>query len=120
MNLRALFGRRAAVPEPPPTTPGFGRAIVDRLRAVIDPELGVNVVDLGLVYGLAVEGDVARVALTMTTPACPMSRLLTDAVRRALRGIPSLTRVEVDVVWAPAWTPDMAAGTAGLLFPYRR
>ena len=119
MTLRALFGRRDAVPVPPPTTPGLGRVLAPRLRAVIDPEIGVNIVDLGLVYGVSVAGDVARVTLTMTTPACPMSRLISDDVRRVLRGMPAIARVEVDVVWAPAWTPDMTAGTARLLFPYR-
>lgn len=119
MNLRALFGRPEQPPTPPPTTPGVGGLLCRLLRDVTDPELGVSIVDLGLVYGVSVEEGAVRVTLTMTTPACPMSRLITNAIRHALRRAPDVESVEIDLVWSPRWSPDMAAGTAALLFPYR-
>ena len=76
------------------------------LRAVIDPELGINIVDLGLVYDARREGAVAKVRMTMTTPACPMGPYLTDEVRNALTTMVSgIEEVEVDLVFEPRWSP---------------
>ncbi|MEW5862513.1 MAG: metal-sulfur cluster assembly factor [Pseudomonadota bacterium] len=84
------------------------------LREVNDPEVGLNIVDLGLVYGvetLREEGEAerlrARVRMTMTSPACPLGDYLTDAVREALRArFPEIAEVEVEMVWDPPWTPE--------------
>jgi metal-sulfur cluster biosynthetic enzyme len=84
------------------------------LREVNDPEVGVNIVDLGLVYGaeaLPQEGEPARlrarVRMTMTSPACPLGDYLADAVRETLRArFPEIAEVEVEMVWDPPWTPD--------------
>lgn len=76
------------------------------LRAVIDPELGINIVDLGLIYDAHREGDVALVRMTMTTPACPMGPYLTEQVNEALTTYVSGVReVKVDLVFDPPWTP---------------
>lgn len=76
------------------------------LRAVIDPELGINIVDLGLVYDAHREGDVAHVRMTMTTPACPMGPYLTEQVTAALSGyVHGVNDVKVDLVFDPPWTP---------------
>ncbi|MGA9521998.1 MAG: metal-sulfur cluster assembly factor [Myxococcaceae bacterium] len=76
------------------------------LRAVIDPELGINIVDLGLVYEAHREGALARVRMTMTTPACPMGPYLTDEVRAALTTmVGGIDDVEVDLVFEPRWSP---------------
>jgi len=84
------------------------------LREVNDPEVGFNIVDLGLVYGveaLPQESDSgrlrARVRMTMTSPACPLGDHLADAVREALRArFPEIAEVEVEMVWDPPWTPE--------------
>ena len=79
----------------------------EQLRGVYDPELGVNLVDLGLVYRVEVKGGEVSVAMTLTTPGCPMSGSMPDAVERAMRLIPGVSRVAVDLVWEPRWEPEM-------------
>jgi len=78
------------------------------LRDVIDPEVGLNVVDLGLIYGIEVTGNNARIDMTMTTPSCPMTDYLVDCVTdTALRQLPEDGAVDVRLVWDPLWSPDM-------------
>lgn len=79
--------------------------VLDALRQVIDPEVGVDVVELGLVYDVRVEDGVAHVDLTMTSRACPLADLLVEQAREAIRGaLPGLRDVEVTLVWEPVWT----------------
>ena len=81
-------------------------ALLEPLREVIDPELGINIVDLGLVYEAVRQGDVARVEMTMTTPACPLGDFISAEVRRALtRALPELREIDVAIVYAPPWSP---------------
>lgn len=99
--------------------PSLPERIREALRAVIDPELGENVVDLGLIYDVAVaEGGVALVQMTTTTRGCPAAGYLESAVRAAARVFPDIERVEVFMTYDPKWTPDMmneaAAGRLGL------
>ncbi len=89
------------VPEPTPLTLAAG------LRSVVDPEVGLDIVDLGLIYDLRVEGGEATVRLTMTTPACPMSNLLRRQVGGVLQRTPGLRRGVVELVWDPPWSPEM-------------
>ena len=79
----------------------------DTLTTVYDPEIGINLVDLGLVYKLEVKNGAAAVEMTLTTPGCPMSDSMPEAVERALLGIPGIAGVSVDVVWEPRWVPEM-------------
>lgn len=80
-------------------------AITERLKEVYDPELGVNIVDLGLVYHIEqVEGNVL-IRMTLTTPGCPMHDTIVGGVERALKTLPSVQSVKVDVVWEPVWSP---------------
>ena len=79
----------------------------DALRQVFDPELGENLVDLGLVYGITVEDASVVVDLTLTTPGCPLHASLHAAAERAIRlMVPGAERIVVNVVWEPRWTPD--------------
>jgi metal-sulfur cluster biosynthetic enzyme len=80
-----------------------------QLEHVYDPELGVNLVDLGLVYSLDVKEGKIQVEMTLTTPGCPMSDSMPDAVERALLMIPGVSRVSVDLVWEPRWDPEMVS-----------
>ncbi|CAN5136698.1 metal-sulfur cluster assembly factor [soil metagenome] len=84
-------------------------AIWTALATVIDPELGVDVVTLGLVYDAVVEGDCAQITYTLTTPGCPMERIITDGVRNAVLLVEGIARVETHIVWDPAWHPGMIA-----------
>lgn len=81
--------------------------ISEALHEVYDPELGVNVVDLGLVYEIEIthEGFVT-VTMTLTTPGCPMHEALAEGVGAALGDIPGLTGGEIRLIWEPAWSPE--------------
>lgn len=105
-----------AVPWDPPDRCVY-RAL---LREVIDPELGVNIVDLGLVYGLEVAEGTARLRMTLTTPGCPLSAYLDDAVHAALVGAPGVDEVDVEIVWAPPWVPAMMSDAAKSQLGWRR
>ena len=77
------------------------------LRQVYDPEVGINVVDLGLIYGVAQHDDCVHVEMTLTTPGCPLHDTIGQAVQRALVRVPGVARSEVELVWDPPWTPMM-------------
>ena len=88
-------------------------ALREALRAVDDPEAGMNIVDLGLVYGVDVTPDAVHVDLTMTTAACPMTDMIVAQVRDVLERImPVGMSVDVELVWDPPWTPDKMTGIA--------
>lgn len=88
-------------------------AVRDALAEVEDPEAGMNIVDLGLVYGVEVASDAIRVDITMTTPACPVADLLVDQARAAIARIaPAGTAIDVRLVWEPIWNPNMMSGVA--------
>lgn len=85
----------------------------DALCQVMDPEAGMNIVDLGLVYGIEVGDDAVRVQMTMTSAACPMADMIVDDAYAALEGaLPRNTPVEIEMVWDPPWTPDRMTGLA--------
>jgi len=75
------------------------------LRTVYDPELGLDVVNLGLVYELKVEPPRAYVRMTLTTPGCPLHDSMGEAVRQALSRIPGIEEVKVELTFDPPWTP---------------
>lgn len=94
--------------------------LLEGLKAVIDPEIGLNIVDLGLVYDLEIVGDgTVRIEMTLTTPGCPLHAAINDAVHRALEPLPGVREVALDLVWAPPWTPEMItpAGRRALGWP---
>jgi len=85
------------------------RKIVRQLRNVIDPELGVNIVDLGLVYSISLIDEKVIVEYTATTPGCPMRRYLQQQVEKALDKVEEIDDYEVCLVWEPEWNVDMIA-----------
>jgi len=88
-------------------------AVRDALRQVQDPEAGMNIVDLGLVYSIEVADGSVLVDLTMTTAACPMADLIVDQAHDAIAAaMPPGTPVEVRLVWDPPWTPDRMSDLA--------
>lgn len=82
----------------------------EALRRVIDPELGLDVVELGLIYGLEVTPDRIGVTMTLTTQGCPLHDVITGGVERAL-GRPGGPAVDVEVVFAPPWDPERIGST---------
>ncbi|MBI2910842.1 MAG: metal-sulfur cluster assembly factor [Chloroflexi bacterium] len=87
--------------------------ILEALRQVFDPELGVNVVDLGLVYGVAIDDGRVAITMTLTTPGCPLHASLSLAVEEAVRAsVPGVEDVRVNLVWDPPWTPERLTGAA--------
>jgi metal-sulfur cluster biosynthetic enzyme len=76
------------------------------LRRVKDPDLQLNIVDLGLVYGIAVDGTTVRVDMTLTSPACPSGPELMTNAEREIKELPGVEKVEVNLVWMPFWTPE--------------
>jgi len=78
----------------------------DALREVIDPELGLNIVDLGMVYRASATDDAIEIAFTLTTPSCPLGEYMIEQIREVLgRAFPQARDIRVDLVWEPRWTP---------------
>ncbi|MGI8826686.1 MAG: metal-sulfur cluster assembly factor [Chloroflexota bacterium] len=88
----------------------------EALKEVYDPEIGVNIVDLGLVYDLDLEQNgTVSVTMTFTTPACPLGPVIEQEVKNALVGnVPGVTDTRINLVWTPPWTPDMMSEDAKL------
>lgn len=85
----------------------------EALREVTDPEVGVNIVDLGLVYGIDVNGSAVRIRMTMTSPACPLRDYLQDMVESAVSSrVAGVSRVDVDIVDDPPWSEDRMSDDA--------
>lgn len=76
------------------------------LRRVKDPDLQLNIMDLGLVYGIAVDGGTVKVDMTLTSPACPSGPELMTNAEREVKTLPGVEAVEVNLVWTPFWTPE--------------
>ena len=88
-------------------------AVREALRQVDDPEAGMNIVDLGLVYRVDVTPDAVHVDVTMTTAACPMADMIVEQARDVIRAIvPVGNVVDVELVWDPPWTPDKMTAIA--------
>jgi metal-sulfur cluster biosynthetic enzyme len=79
---------------------------------VFDPELGYNIVDLGLIYDITVEDRRAAITMTMTTPGCPAVEMIRNGVFERAGAVPGLTEVAVDVVWDPPWNADRMSAAA--------
>jgi metal-sulfur cluster biosynthetic enzyme len=81
--------------------------VMETLRQIVDPEIGVNIVDLGLIYGVAITDGVVKVKMTLTTPGCPMHDSISWGVKNALMNLESVTDAEVEIVWDPPWDPSL-------------
>lgn len=81
--------------------------IREALKGVIDPELGVSIVDLGLIYDIRYEKGEAEVEMTLTSPGCPLAPVIDKKIREALAGIPEIKHLEVELVWDPPWSKEL-------------
>ena len=89
-----------------------GEELREALRDVFDPELGYNIVDLGLIYDIAIKDTRATITMTMTTPGCPAADMIRNGVLARAGEVPGLTGVAVDVVWDPPWTAECMSEAA--------
>jgi metal-sulfur cluster biosynthetic enzyme len=89
------------------TNPLTEAAVLDALRQVLDPEIGMNIVDLGLIYDVKIVGSEVRVAMTLTTAGCPMSESIRGGAEIALLNLEGVTVANVELVFDPPWHPGM-------------
>ena len=80
--------------------------ILQKLTECYDPEIPINVVDLGLIYNVLIEGDHIHVKMTLTNRGCPMASYLADSVTAKVKEIDQVNKVKVEIVWDPPWTPE--------------
>ena len=89
--------------------------MIDAVSTVYDPEIPVNIYELGLIYAIDIEDDGAiKVEMTLTAPGCPSAQELPEQVRQAILSVPGVTRCDVEVVWDPPWDPSRMSEEARL------
>lgn len=82
--------------------------VIDVLKQCLDPELGANIVDIGLIYGVKVkDGRDVKLTLTMTSPMCPVTSIIMADAQLRIEAIQGVGKVELELVWDPLWSPDM-------------
>lgn len=86
--------------------------VLDVLKTVSDPEIGVDIVNLGLIYNLEIDGDVVNVRMTMTAPACPVTDWILAEAQRRIEEIPGVKEANIELVWDPPWSLDMISDEA--------
>jgi len=86
--------------------------VLEALKNVLDPELGINIVDLGLVYDVKIEGDSVHIVYTLTTMGCPIGPLIEEQMARMLADVPGVEKVDAEMVLRPPWTPEMMSEEA--------
>jgi FeS assembly SUF system protein len=102
-------------PEPGENDPALMARVVEALKTVRDPEIPVNLIDLGLIYELIVNRDgTVYVEMTLTTPACPVAGALPDQVKEAVGAVEGVTDARVKLTWTPPWTRDRMSEEAKL------
>ncbi|EKE78113.1 SUF system Fe-S cluster assembly protein [Oceanibaculum indicum] len=115
VDLEPFFGKQveegttayAGAPLPEGTAPAPEEAIVEALRTVHDPEIPVNIYDLGLIYAInRQEGGNVHILMTLTAPACPVAGEMPVQVANAVAGVEGVGEVEVELTWEPPWTTD--------------
>lgn len=86
--------------------------ILEALGAVIDPEVGIDIVSLGLVYTIEIDAGAVRIEMTMTTPACPLGEQIAGVAERRVAALEGVRSAEARLVWEPAWTPERMSAAA--------
>jgi len=81
--------------------------VYTELRQVYDPEIPVNIVDLGLIYDVQIEGDACNIKMTLTSQACPEARTIPEVVKRRVVDLDGLENCDVEIVWEPQWSPQL-------------
>jgi FeS assembly SUF system protein len=105
----------AAAAAAPENAADLESGIVEALKTVFDPEIPVNIYELGLIYDLSVEpGGKAVIKMTLTSPACPVAGSLPGEVKAKVESVPGVAEADVEVVWDPSWNPSMMSEAARL------
>jgi metal-sulfur cluster biosynthetic enzyme len=92
--------------------------IILQLKKIYDPEIPMNIVDLGLVYGFDWKGDDVTLHMTLTAVGCPVAGILADEVKSAIEKVPTIHQATVDMIWEPPWTPERMSEFAKRQFGY--
>ncbi len=94
------------------------RLITENLKQIYDPEIPMNIVDLGLIYGFEWAGDDVTLKMTLTAPGCPVAGILAEEVKNAIEKVPQVHGAKVDLIWDPPWSPDRMSEFAKRQFGY--
>lgn len=109
------FGGSGAEPDAPVDRDALRQRIIETLRTVYDPEIPVNIYDLGLIYGLSIdERGAVEIEMTLTAPACPVAGALVEEVAQSVGALPGVSRSHVTLVWDPPWTQERMSEEAQL------
>ena len=92
--------------------------VIEALRQVEDPELGMDIVDLGLLYDVEVEGPRVKVTHSLTSMGCPVGPLIQEDINRVTREVPGVEDVDVELTWDPPWTPDRMSDDAKFILGF--
>jgi metal-sulfur cluster biosynthetic enzyme len=92
--------------------------VVEVLRGVEDPELGMDIVDLGLMYDVEVEGSDVKVVHSLTSMGCPAGPMIQEGIHEAVAGLPGVENVEVELTWDPPWTPEKMSDDAKFILGF--
>ena len=115
--MTATAPETPAAPAPPSSVPvdEIENGVVEVLKTVFDPEIPVNIYELGLVYDVDVQetGEV-KIQMTLTSPACPVAGSLPGEVQTKVQKVPGVTRADIELVWEPAWNPSLMSDAARL------
>ena len=82
-------------------------AVFEAVKEIIDPEVGINIVDMGLIYGVDIEEETVNITMTLTSPGCPAGGQLVNGTQHVTQQLEGVEEVNVNVVWTPRWTPEM-------------
>src|SRR5579864_1065584 len=94
---------------PPAAEPVTEARVREELKNVVDPEIGIDMINLGLVYDVRVDGSTVYVVMTLTTPGCPVAGMFLNAVHAAVMSIPGVSECKVDLTFSPPWDPRTMA-----------
>ena len=92
--------------------------VVEALREVEDPELGMDIVDLGLLYDVEIDGPKVKVIHSLTSMGCPAGPMIQEDIHRAASEVPGVDEVEVELTWNPPWTPDLMSDDAKFILGF--
>lgn len=86
--------------------------VMQKLSEVIDPEIGLNIVEMGLIYSVEINGDIVNVKMTLTAPGCPLQNTLVSIAKDAIQQLPGIKDSNIQIVWDPPWHPSMMSNEA--------
>ena len=98
----------------PPSEEALRETVIEALKTIYDPEIPVNIYDLGLIYRVEIKGTFAEVDMTLTAPGCPVAHTFPGLVERSVTLVPGIDSAAVDLVWDPPWTQDLISEAARL------